>query len=63
MARHDGHNIGCGAMILIEIICTVLTCLIIRPDDDGILLTIILGLGIGYAVASYVNSSDRFKDL
>lgn len=63
MARHDGHNIGCGAMIFIEIICTVLTCLIIRPDDDGILLTIILGLGIGYAVASYVNSSDRFKDL
>lgn len=50
-------------MIAIVVICTVLTCIIIQPDDDGIFMTICLGLGIGYIVASYVNSSDRFKDL
>lgn len=65
MARKNGdvHNIGCGAMIAIDIICTVLTCIIIQPEDEGIFLTICLGLGIGYIVSSYINSSDRFKDL
>lgn len=63
MARNDGHNIGCGTIIFIVIACTILTCLIISPDEDNLLLTILFGLGIGYVVASYVNSSDRFKDL
>ena len=63
MARNDGHNIGCGAIVFIVIACTVLTCIIVQPKDENILLTILFGLGIGYAVASYVNSSDKFKDL
>lgn len=63
MARTDGHNIGCGAIIFIVIGCTVLTYLLVDPKPNNAFLTIMFGLLIGYGVASYVNSSDRFKDL
>ena len=63
MPRTDGHNIGCGAIIFIEVACTVLTYLLIDPKPDNAFITILFGLLVGYIVSSYVNSSDRFKDL
>ena len=60
--QHDG-NIGCGAIMAIEVICTVLTCIIIKPDEDDLFFVICLGLFIGYIVAYFVNNSDLFKDL
>lgn len=50
-------------MIFIVIGCTVLTYLLVDPKPNNAFLTIMFGLLIGYGVASYVNSSDRFKDL
>lgn len=63
MARNDGHNIGCGAMIGIVVVCTVVTYIIIDPKPKNQLLTVMFGLLVGYIAAAYVNSSDRFKDL
>ena len=63
MANKDGHNIGCGASIAIVIGCAILTYILIDPKPQNQLLTVFFGLLVGYGVASYVNSSDRFKDL
>lgn len=63
MPNNNGNNIGCGAMFFIVIACTILTCILIDPKSDNVFITILFGLLIGYIVASYVNSSDRFKDL
>lgn len=62
MAGKYDDNIGCGTAIVIEIICTVLTCIIIKPDEDDLFFVICLGLFIGYIVAYFVNNSDLFKD-
>lgn len=63
MARNDGHNIGCGAMIAIVIGCTILTYILVDPKPKNQFLTVLFGLLVGYIAAAYVNSSDRFKDL
>lgn len=66
MARKDGHNIGCGVIIAIEIVCTIIVVVISSMTDLGVknpIGPIFVGLILGYIVASYVNSSDRFKDL
>ena len=57
--RNDGHNLGCGAMIAIEL-GFILLAIILASDADAsgseYFVAILIGAFVGYIVASYLNS-------